>query len=172
MTGRRLALLLEYDGSPPLLGSQRQKNAPSVQGELEAAVHKFTGERLRVSLAGRTDAGVHALGQVAALTTTSKLKTDVFERGLNALLPYSIAVRNVVEVAEDFRPAPPRLSSDVSIPHLQSSGAFAALARARLARPPAARYGGDDEGHRCTRRRARLRGLQPARGREHYPLRP
>ena len=103
MTGRRLALLLEYDGSP-YGGSQLQKNAPSIQGELETALHKLTGETLRVAFAGRTDAGVHARGQVAAFTTGSTLTADVFVRALNALLPASIAVRNAVETPEDFDP--------------------------------------------------------------------
>ena len=107
MTGhrpqRRLALLLEYDGSP-YNGSQAQKNAPSIQGELETALCRLTGERLRVAFAGRTDAGVHAQGQVAAFTTTSALDTGVFVRGLNAHLPEEIAVRRAVEVAEGFDP--------------------------------------------------------------------
>jgi len=104
VTSRRLALLLEYDGSPPLAGSQLQKNAPSVQGELETAVQRLTGERSRLSFAGRTDAGVHALGQVASFKTASRLKTHIFVRGLNALLPDSIAVRNAVEAPDDFDP--------------------------------------------------------------------
>jgi tRNA pseudouridine38-40 synthase len=100
---RRIALVLEYDGSH-YGGSQVQKNAPSVQGELEGAIEKFTGERLRVAFAGRTDAGVHALGQVAAFTTASALATEVFERGLNALLPEDIAVRRACEAPEGFDP--------------------------------------------------------------------
>jgi tRNA pseudouridine38-40 synthase len=104
VTGRRLALLIEYDGSPPLSGSQLQKSVRSVQGELEAAVQQLTGVRSRLAFAGRTDAGVHALGQVAAFTTSSTLQTSVFVRGLNALLPASIAVRNVIEVPEGFDP--------------------------------------------------------------------
>jgi tRNA pseudouridine38-40 synthase len=95
--------VLEYDGSR-FGGSQVQKNAPSVQGELEAALRKLTGERPRVTLAGRTDAGVHARGQVAAFTTTSALETVVFVRGLNAWLPEEIAVRRALEVAERFDP--------------------------------------------------------------------
>ena len=106
MTGqpRRLALVLEYDGGPPLAGSQIQKNAPSIQGELESALRSLTGERLRVAFAGRTDAGVHALGQVAAFTTASRLKTGVFVRGLNAWLPDAIAVRHAAEVDASFDP--------------------------------------------------------------------
>lgn len=100
---RRLALVLEYDGSC-YGGSQLQKRAPSIQGELETALRKLTGERLRVAFAGRTDAGVHARGQVAAFTTTSTLETDVFVRGLNAWLPEQIAVRRALEVPEAFDP--------------------------------------------------------------------
>lgn len=107
MTGhapqRRLALVLEYDGGL-YKGSQVQKNAPSIQGELETALCRLTGARLRVAFAGRTDAGVHAQGQVAAFTTASALDTEVFVRGLNAHLPEEIAVRRAVEVAETFDP--------------------------------------------------------------------
>jgi tRNA pseudouridine38-40 synthase len=100
---RRLALLIEYDGTGSG-GSQIQKNAPSIQGTLERALEQLTGERLRLAFAGRTDAGVHALGQVAAFTTTSLLATDVFVRGLNAWLPPRIAVRRALEVDESFDP--------------------------------------------------------------------
>lgn len=107
MTGqpsqRRLALVLEYDGAP-YDGSQLQKRAPTIQGELEAALQKLTGETMRVAFAGRTDAGVHARGQVAAFTTTSGLETQVFVRGLNAWLPESIVVRQAAEVPERFDP--------------------------------------------------------------------
>lgn len=107
MTGqtprRRLALVVEYDGSRHG-GSQFQKNAPSIQGELETALRKLTGERLRVAFAGRTDAGVHAKGQVAAFSTTSALETEVFVRGLNAWLPVEIAIRHATEVDDGFDP--------------------------------------------------------------------
>ncbi len=100
---RRLALVIEYDGSR-YGGSQLQKRTPSIQGEVEAAIEKLTGERLRVAFAGRTDAGVHALGQVAAFTTASSLATKVFVRGLNAWLPEDIAVRRALEAPTDFDP--------------------------------------------------------------------
>ena len=100
---RRLALVLEYDGSR-FAGSQRQKRTPSVQSALETALRKLTGGRLRVAFAGRTDAGVHAKGQVAAFTTTSHLATEVFVRGLNAWLPEQIAVRRAAEVPDGFDP--------------------------------------------------------------------
>jgi len=100
---RRLALVLEYDGLR-FAGSQVQKRGPTVQGELEAALRKLTGEHLRVAFAGRTDAGVHARGQVAAFTTPSALETDVFVRGLNASLPEDVAIRRAVEVPPGFDP--------------------------------------------------------------------
>ena len=61
---RRFRLTLEYDGSP-FVGWQRQDNGPSIQGALEDAIEKFSGARVTVTGAGRTDAGVHALGQMA-----------------------------------------------------------------------------------------------------------
>lgn len=100
---RRIALLLEYDGSR-YGGSQRQKNAPSIQAELESALEKLTEQSTPAAFAGRTDAGVHARGQVAAFTTTSTHDIGVFERGTNAWLPQDIAVRRAVEVDEGFDP--------------------------------------------------------------------
>ena len=100
---RRIAILLEYDGSR-YGGSQRQKNAPSIQEALEEAIERLTGAETRLALAGRTDAGVHARGQVAAFTTASRHRTEVFARGLNAWLPEDIAVRNAAEVEERFDP--------------------------------------------------------------------
>lgn len=100
---RRIALVLEYDGRP-YGGSQVQKHTASIQGELEAALERLTGERLRIAFAGRTDAGVHASGQVAAFTTASSLPVETFVRGLNAWLPQEIAVRRAIEAPPDFDP--------------------------------------------------------------------
>jgi tRNA pseudouridine38-40 synthase len=99
--GRRLALVLEYDGRR-YGGSQYQKNAPSIQGELEAALNKLTGENLRTAFAGRTDAGVHARGQVASFVTGSRHEPETFVRGLNYWLPADIAVQRALEVRLDF----------------------------------------------------------------------
>jgi tRNA pseudouridine38-40 synthase len=95
--------VLEYDGGR-YGGSQLQKRTPSIQGELETAIEKLTGVHARAAFAGRTDAGVHALGQVAAFTTDSSLATEVFVRGLNAWLPEDIAVREALEAPADFDP--------------------------------------------------------------------
>src|SRR5439155_1380981 len=83
LLARRLALLLEYQGTA-YAGSQLQANAPTVQGALEQALRNLTGESIRVALAGRTDAGVHAKGQVAAFNTSSRLPLDTFARDTNS----------------------------------------------------------------------------------------
>ena len=99
----RLALLVEYDGTD-YHGFQYQANAPSIQEELEKAIHRFTGERVRVKGAGRTDAGVHARGQVVAFDTTAAHPPAVFLRALNHHLPCEIVVRTVQPVPDDFDP--------------------------------------------------------------------
>ncbi|HEY7269245.1 MAG TPA: tRNA pseudouridine(38-40) synthase TruA [Dehalococcoidia bacterium] len=102
-TSRRVALLLEYDGTR-LAGSQLQATARTVQGDLEAAIAKTTGESVRAAFAGRTDAGVHARGQVAAFTTTSALAPDTIASALNHWLAEDIAVLAAAEVDEAFDP--------------------------------------------------------------------
>ena len=97
----RLALLLEYDGTA-YGGSQYQKNARTIQAELESALSSLTGESIRVALAGRTDAGVHARGQVASFLTASHHGQQVFLQGLNHYLPQDIVVRAVAEVPLTF----------------------------------------------------------------------
>ncbi len=101
---RRIALLLEYDGSR-YGGSQIQKNALTIQGSLEGAIGKLTGKASRVALAGRTDAGVHARGQVASFLTQRRFDDAVFVGGLNYWLPEDIAVRaaRVVAINYDVR---------------------------------------------------------------------
>ncbi|HEX5369204.1 MAG TPA: tRNA pseudouridine(38-40) synthase TruA [Dehalococcoidia bacterium] len=100
---RRIALLLEYDGTR-FAGSQLQRNAETVQGVLEAAIGRTTLEETRVAFAGRTDAGVHALGQVASFVTQSALDPETLRRALNAWLPQDVVVRLAVEVERGFDP--------------------------------------------------------------------
>ena len=98
---RNLALVLEYDGTD-LVGWQRQANGPSVQEALETALAAMTREPVTVVGASRTDAGVHALGQVASFHTRSSIPVDGFRRGLNGALPPAIAVRAAREVPPAF----------------------------------------------------------------------
>jgi tRNA pseudouridine38-40 synthase len=98
---RSLLLILEYDGTD-FAGFQVQPGQRTVQRELESALGRVTGEQIRIKGAGRTDAGVHATGQVASLTTSSLLGAETLKRALNASLPPDVAVRLAREVPEGF----------------------------------------------------------------------
>ena len=100
---RRIALVIEYDGTG-YAGFQRQANAPSIQEELENAIESLTTVRATVRGAGRTDAGVHALGQIAAFDTESALPIERVVAGLNHYLGEQIAVRAAHEVTPTFDP--------------------------------------------------------------------
>jgi tRNA pseudouridine38-40 synthase len=99
----RFKLTLEYDGTG-YVGWQVQQNGPSVQAKVQDALEVLLGERVPVVAAGRTDSGVHALGQVAAFTTSRALPLKAFRMGLNGILPPDIAVVDAQEVREDFDP--------------------------------------------------------------------
>ncbi|MCC6619095.1 MAG: tRNA pseudouridine(38-40) synthase TruA [Chloroflexi bacterium] len=104
---RSVRATIEYDGSA-FAGSQVQPNARTVQGELETALNRLIGERTRVRLAGRTDAGVHATGQVAAFRVPRVIPRGgglpELQRRLNAALPSDLAVRALRSVGPQFDP--------------------------------------------------------------------
>jgi tRNA pseudouridine38-40 synthase len=98
----RYKLTLEYDGTP-FCGWQYQDNGPSVQGALEAAVKAMTGDHVRVHGAGRTDAGVHALAQVAHIDLLKDYRADRVRDALNAhLRPHPIGVLSAEVVPDTF----------------------------------------------------------------------
>jgi tRNA pseudouridine38-40 synthase len=98
----RYRLTLEYDGTP-FVGWQRQDNGPSVQGALEAAIEKLSGERVTVTGAGRTDAGVHALGQAAHFDLVKTFEPGKVRDALNYhLRPDPVSVLDAAEVDEEF----------------------------------------------------------------------
>jgi len=96
-----IKLTLAYDGTD-FHGWQIQRGQPTIQGTLTDVVRKLTGEKLTVHGAGRTDAGVHAAGQVAHFKTQSELTPAEFERAFNALLPAAIRVLAAEEVGPEF----------------------------------------------------------------------
>lgn len=99
---QRWKLTIEYDGRP-FVGWQRQDNGPSVQEALETAIFRFCGEAVRVQAAGRTDAGVHALGQVAHADIARPSDAKAVVNALNAhLQPQPIAVLRAEPVAANF----------------------------------------------------------------------
>lgn len=98
----RYRLSLEYDGGP-FRGWQAQANGPSVQASLERAIHAFSGERVRLTAAGRTDAGVHATGQVAHVDLTRDWPVRTVREALNAHLGSEpVSVLDVVTVGDAF----------------------------------------------------------------------
>lgn len=107
----RIALTIEYDGTR-YYGSQRQSNVPTIQGELEEAISKITGERVRTVFAGRTDQGVHAKCQVAVFETDSSLMLKNITKALNFYLPEDIAVKEAHKVRDDFDPRRDALSRE------------------------------------------------------------
>jgi tRNA pseudouridine38-40 synthase len=100
---RHIRLVVEYDGTE-LHGWQRQANAPTVQQHLEEALGRLLAHDVAVTGASRTDAGVHARGQVATFRTERPIPLHGVRRGLNSLLPGAIAIRDAAEVAETFHP--------------------------------------------------------------------
>jgi tRNA pseudouridine38-40 synthase len=100
---RTIKLTIAYDGTH-YAGWQVQSGQTAVQEVIEKAIEKITGQRTRVMASGRTDAGVHALGQVVGFQTETHLGTEVLRRALNATLPRDIAVLAAVEIPSGFHP--------------------------------------------------------------------
>lgn len=98
---KNIKLIIEYDGTN-YCGWQRQKNDPSIQGMIESAISKMTGQHITLNGSGRTDAGVHAWQQVANFKCHTRLTPDDLKNGLNSILPKDIAIHSCVEVAGDF----------------------------------------------------------------------
>ncbi|MCX6136990.1 MAG: tRNA pseudouridine(38-40) synthase TruA [Ignavibacteriales bacterium] len=98
---RNIRLLLEYDGTD-FAGWQRQEEHRSVQEVIETALSQMTQQSVTLIGAGRTDAGVHARGQVANFLTDSRFDAPHFQRSLNAMLPADVVVRNADEVNVEF----------------------------------------------------------------------
>jgi len=98
---RYFKLTIAYDGTD-FHGWQIQANKPTIQGEIVSVLRRLTQEHILLHGAGRTDAGVHALGQVGSFKTQSALSAQEFQRALNALLPPTIRIVAAEEVGPDF----------------------------------------------------------------------
>src|SRR5580704_4470558 len=98
---RHFKLTIAYDGTD-FHGWQIQTNKPTIQGEISSVLRQLTQENVMVNGAGRTDADVHALGQVVSFRTQSGLSAAEFQRALNALLPSAIRIVGAEEVGPDF----------------------------------------------------------------------
>jgi tRNA pseudouridine38-40 synthase len=98
---RKIRIEVEYDGTD-YHGWQQQSNARSVSGEIEGGIREVIRHPVRLVGSGRTDAGVHALGQVAHFMTTSRLPVENLRKGFNALTPRDIVIREVRDVPHGF----------------------------------------------------------------------
>jgi len=98
---KNFKLVIEYDGTG-FAGWQRQVDRPTVQSEIENALATMTRNRITLLGSGRTDAGVHALGQVASFACNTRLSEREIFQGLNSLLPASIVIRSCTRVAPEF----------------------------------------------------------------------
>ena len=98
---KNFKLIIEYDGSS-YHGWQRQKNRKTIQGEIEKAIMTITGKKIALTGSGRTDAGVHAFGQVANFYCDTEISPEVFQRGLNSLMPKDIIIKECNTVNEKF----------------------------------------------------------------------
>lgn len=103
MAEKRFRLVVQYDGTA-YRGWQVQPGEATIQGELEAVLERIAGTPVAVAGAGRTDAGVHALGQAAALTLETRMSPDELLRALNSMLPRDIRVVEAAGVPPDFHP--------------------------------------------------------------------
>ena len=100
-TARHFKLIIEYDGTD-YCGWQRQKSDPSIQEAIEAVLARMTQTAVTLHGSGRTDAGVHALGQCAHFGCATRLACDELLKGMNSLLPDAIAIQSCEEVGPDF----------------------------------------------------------------------
>ena len=98
---RTIKLVIEYDGNK-FGGGQKQPTKLNIQGEIEQAIKEITGEEVALNASGRTDSGVHSLGQVANFKTNSKIEIDKIAIAINSRLKKSIVIKSAEEVPENF----------------------------------------------------------------------
>lgn len=98
---RNIKLIIEYDGKG-FNGWQKQPDKLNIQGEIEKAIEEITGEKVDLIASGRTDAGVHSLGQTANFKTESQIPIEKIPKAINSKLKKSIVIKSAEEVAERF----------------------------------------------------------------------
>lgn len=98
---RNIKLIIEYDGKG-FNGWQKQPDKLNIQGEIEKAIEEITGEKVDLTASGRTDAGVHSLGQTANFKTESKIPIEKFAKAINSRLKKSVVIKSAEEVDERF----------------------------------------------------------------------
>ncbi len=145
MSQRTLRLTIEYDGTN-YVGWQRQAEGVSIQGLLEEALQPFEGEPLTVHGAGRTDAGVHALAQVASVRTRTLHDARTLRRALNAVLPTDVRVVSVEDAPPEFHARFDAVSKTYAYRIANAPVRLGFRASLCLARPGRAQRRGDASG--------------------------
>ncbi len=128
---RNIRLLIEYDGTA-YAGWQRQPHVVNVQGTIEAAIEQVTRSHSTLHGSGRTDAGVHARGQVANFNTASPMRLDQLQRAINATTPRDICILQADEVSAEFHARKSAIGKHYSY-SLLAGGRYPALDRHRIA---------------------------------------
>ncbi len=121
MTLRRIRITLAYDGTE-FHGWQVQPGLPTIQGVLEEIIGGMEGKPVHVAGSGRTDAGVHALAQVAAFTIANPIPVDNLQRAVNRLLPPAIRILDAVETHAGFSSPVRRHRQNLSIHSVPRAG--------------------------------------------------
>ncbi|HEC34303.1 MAG TPA: tRNA pseudouridine(38-40) synthase TruA [Chloroflexi bacterium] len=166
----RVRAIIAYDGTD-YQGFQRQANGCTVQEVLETAVARVTGEATTVLAAGRTDAGVHAEGQVIAFDTRWRHTLEELQRALNAVLPPEVAVREMAQAALGFHPrydaysrhyrytiynwpvrSPLARRTSLHVPRRLDVGAMQAVAQLLVGEHDFAAFGRPPQGEKTVRR--------------------
>ena len=98
---KNIKIIIEYDGTD-YHGWQCQANLPTVQETIEDAIKQITKEKVKITGSGRTDAGVHAMGQVASFLTETQMDSETLRKALNSTLPRDISIIKAQEVPDDF----------------------------------------------------------------------
>ena len=142
---RNLKITLAYDGSE-FSGWQVQPGLATIQGTLASAIGRLTGEKVLPQGSGRTDAGVHALEQVASFTTESNIPVANWQKALNDILPVAIRVKDVSEASRTIPRAEVGTRENLPLSDVSRWGMSALLGEVCLALSVSARRGGDDRG--------------------------
>ena len=155
---KNFKLIIEYDGTN-YHGWQRQAADPTVQAEIEQALSAMTRSDITLIGAGRTDAGVHALGQAAHFRCETRLDPEAILKGLNSLLPPDIAICDCRLVAGGLSRPLRRAKQDLPLPDPEPRSTGRRRPELQLVHPPAARCPGDAAGGAFHRRPPRFQGV-------------
>ena len=131
---KNVKIIIEYDGTD-YHGWQCQANLPTVQKTIEDALRQITGENVKITGSGRTDAGVHAIGQVANFFIETRMDPETLRKALNSTLPRDISIIKAQEVPDGFHAQFSSRSKDIRIQDFQQAASPRASEKQSVAHP-------------------------------------